>query len=182
MINFDNIEYLKTGNSRQKKAYTVLSKNLVIESLQEFDPILVGTIPINIDIENSDLDIICCWKDRNYFVESIIRLFAGKQGFSIKNDESQNCVIASFTIDQLKIEIFGQNIPVRMQMGYRHMLIEHHLLLEHGPIFREKIIELKKQGYKTEPAFALLLGLQENPYEALLKYESPQTAINSIIK
>ena len=182
MINFDNIEYLKTGNSRQIQAHEVLSKNRIMESLHEFDPVLVGTIPIDIDLENSDLDIVCCWTDRNYFVKNMIRLFAGKQGFSIKNDESQNCVIANFTIDHFEIEIFGQNIPVKMQMGYRHMIIQYQLLIKNGALFREKIIELKKQGYKTEPAFALLLGLQGNPYEELLKFELSETTANSIIK
>lgn len=171
MINFDNIEYLKTGNFRQKQAYEVLSKNYVMEGLQEFDPILVGTIPIDVGIENSDLDIITYWTERNYFVENIIRLFAGKQGFSIENDDCQNCVIASLTSDHFEIEIFGQNVPVKMQMGYRHMIIEYQLLLKNGAAFRAKIIELKKQGYKTEPAFALLLELQGNPYEALLEFE-----------
>ena len=182
MINFDNIEYLKTGNFRQKQAYEVLSKSRVMESLHEFDPVLVGTIPIDIDIENSDLDIICYWTDRNNFIENIIRLFADKQGFCIKNDQSQNCVIARFTVGHFEIEIFGQNIPVKMQMGYRHMIIEYQLLLKNGAAFRAKIIELKKQGYKTEPAFALLLELKGNPYEALLKFESPQTTTNSFIK
>ena len=182
MINFEDISYLKTGNFRQKQAFGVLSENRIMESLQEFDPILVGTIPIRIDIEKSDLDIICYWTDRSLFVQIITQLFADKLDFTIKNDEFQNCVTANFTIDPFEIEVFGQNVPVRMQMGYRHMIIENKILLKRGLVFREKIIELKKQGYKTEPAFALLLGLQGNPYEELLKFELPETTANSIIK
>lgn len=37
----------------------MMSQYQIMEILQEFDPILVGTFPINIDIETSDLDIIC---------------------------------------------------------------------------------------------------------------------------
>jgi len=58
MINFLDISYLQLGNERQKKAYQVLTDNEIIEKLAPYHPILVGTIPINIDIENSDLDII----------------------------------------------------------------------------------------------------------------------------
>ncbi len=52
------------------------------------------------------------------------------------------------------------------------MLIEYKLLLEKGEEFRKEIISLKKQGYKTEPAFAKLLGVEGNAYEGLLKLES----------
>ncbi|MNK30599.1 hypothetical protein D3C87_490190 [compost metagenome] len=51
------------------------------------------------------------------------------------------------------------------------MLIEHQILQEKGEDFRLKIIALKRNGYKTEPAFAKLLNLQGNPYLDLLKYE-----------
>jgi hypothetical protein len=57
MIDFSTIEYLKTGNPRQIRAYEVLIQNKIFFNLAEFDPVLAGTIPINIDIENSDLDI-----------------------------------------------------------------------------------------------------------------------------
>ncbi len=37
--------------------------------------------------------------------------------------------------------------------------------------FRQEIIALKKQGYKTEPAFAMALGLKGDPYyKELLNY------------
>jgi hypothetical protein len=49
------------------------------------------------------------------------------------------------------------------------MIAEYKILQEEGEEFKQKIIELKKQGIKTEPAFGILLGL-ENPYEDLLKY------------
>lgn len=51
------------------------------------------------------------------------------------------------------------------------MLIEYKILEQQGEEFRKEILELKERGYKTEPAFALLLGLQGNPYEALLQLE-----------
>jgi hypothetical protein len=50
------------------------------------------------------------------------------------------------------------------------MLIEHRLLLKHGEAFKNKVIELKQNGLKTEPAFAKLLGIEGDPYEELLKY------------
>lgn len=79
-------------------------------------------------------------------------------------------MIANFQIDGFAIEIFGQNLPTRQQVSYRHMLIEYEVLIQKGESFRQKIIDLKKQGLKTEPAFALLLGLKGDPYQSLLNY------------
>ena len=42
--------------------------------------------------------------------------------------------------------------------------------MKKGEEFRQQVVNLKKQGYKTEPAFAKLLGLNsENPFDELLK-------------
>jgi len=51
------------------------------------------------------------------------------------------------------------------------MLILHRLLQERGEAFRREIIALKQRAYKTEPAFAKALGLEGDPYLALLRYE-----------
>ena len=35
---------------------------------------------------------------------------------------------------------------------------------------KEEIVSLKKQGYKTEPAFCKVLGLKGDPYHSLIQY------------
>jgi hypothetical protein len=50
------------------------------------------------------------------------------------------------------------------------MITEFRILQLRGEEFRHDIIALKKSGLKTEPAFASLLGLSGDPYEALLNY------------
>ena len=175
-INFTTIEYLKAGNPRQVAAYQTLTHNWIMEGLQQYDPILAGTIPINIDIENSDLDVICCFKELGEFARTIKDLFDQMEGFTIKTCEHQNTlsVKANFRVDDFEIEIFGQDIPTRLQNAYRHMVIEHRLLCERGEPFRQDIIKLKQQGYKTEPAFASLLGIDGDPYTGLLALENPE--------
>lgn len=171
MTHFDTLGYLKNGNARQQDAWQTLTTHLIFELLKGFDPILVGTIPIGIDIDGSDLDIICYSKDLEKFKITITKLFGSHHQFTINECliRSVNSVVASFTLDQFQIELFAQAVPTKHQFGYRHMIIEHALLQERGEEFRQQIMQLKKKGYKTEPAFAKALGLDGDPYEALLK-------------
>ena len=46
------------------------------------------------------------------------------------------------------------------------------ILEKEGEEFRKQIINLKEKGWKTEPAFAKLLGLKEDPYLELLNYSA----------
>ena len=173
MTNFHNINYLKNGNQRQIAAFKLLSEHHVLSNIAEFDPILVGTIPINIHTENSDLDIICYWKNKSTFIEKLFSVFGRQTKFSLRettiNDEET--VIANFKIADFEIEIFGQNIPTQNQNGYKHMVIQNQILQSKGEDFRQRIIQLKKAGYKTEPAFCKLLDIQNYPYRALLEYK-----------
>lgn len=170
MIDFTNISYLKNGNEKQKIAFNLLTNNQILDFLISFDPILAGTIPLNIDIEGSDLDIICYWKNKVEFISVVLGHFAEKQNFQLRETviNNQETVIANFFIHDFELEIFGQNIPSKQQNAFRHMLIEHKILLEKGEDFRKSVVELKRKGIKTEPAFAQLLGLSADPYQAML--------------
>jgi hypothetical protein len=172
-MDFTNIEYLKAGRAIQRRAYDVLTRHSILNKLSPFDPVLVGTIPINIDIENSDLDIICHYKDKEHFAAALTNSFGNEKGFVLweRSAQSTTAIVARFEIDGFTIEIFGQGIPTRQQMAYRHMLIEHRLLMERGEDFRQQVIVLKRRGIKTEPAFGILLGLTNDPYTELLDYE-----------
>jgi len=76
----------------------------------------------------------------------------------------------NFEFGGFEFECFGQPVPVERQYAYRHMLAEHDLLVRY-PKMRNEVIRLKEQGIKTEPAFARLLQLDGDPYEALLGLE-----------
>ena len=175
---FDNIEYLKSGNNRQQQAYCTLTNNQIMVKLKYFDPILVGTIPINIDIENSDLDIVCCFADKQEFIKTITDNFRNENKFTIREQKSTSgiAIVANFFVDDVEIEVFGQSIPTKQQFAYRHLIVEYNLLKKYGEKFRQQIIELKRQGHKTEPAFAIALGLTGDPYTELLKYETEDSA------
>lgn len=170
-IDFSTIKYLKNGNDRQKKAYRCLTDLRLFELLKQFNPILAGTIPINIDIANSDLDIICEYIDVDVFYNFLIKNFSNQTSFSIAQIVVRNAasIVANFEFNGFPIEIFGQNCPPKFQNAYLHMLAEYNALQQGGETLRQEIIKLKLQGYKTEPAFAKALFLNGDPYEAVLK-------------
>ncbi|AZB08418.1 DUF4269 domain-containing protein [Chryseobacterium sp. G0162] len=173
MIDFTKIDYLKTGNERQRRAYEILTKHRIFEKLKEYSPILAGTIPIEIDIEGSDLDLIfeVDLKFEEDFLDDLMlsRFIPHDVGVEYPIVNGEKCITLNFMLEGLPIEIFGQNKPTTQQNAYLHMIAEHKILQEKGEEFKQKIIELKKKGIKTEPAFGMLLGL-ENPYKDLLKF------------
>ncbi|WP_316932443.1 DUF4269 domain-containing protein [Cellulophaga baltica] len=172
-MNFRNIEYLKSGNERQKLAFSEIKKYKVLEKLKKYNPILAGTIPIEIDVPESDLDIICECQNHSEFKAYLLDQFSQKKDFKVysilQNDIEST--IAEFKTENFLFEIFGQNIPTERQDAYRHMIIERNILEEKGFEFKQKVKDLKSSGIKTEPAFAKLLGLEGDPYIELLKLE-----------
>ncbi|PWN68872.1 DUF4269 domain-containing protein [Chryseobacterium phosphatilyticum] len=172
MIDFTRIDYLKNGNERQKRAYEVLSKHRIFEKLKDYSPILAGTVPIEIDIEGSDLDIIfeVDLRFEEDFLDDLMLSRFIPYDVDVEHPvvNGERCITLNFILEGFPIEIFGQNKPTTEQNAYLHMLAEHKILQEKGEKFKQKIIELKKQGIKTEPAFGMLMDL-ENPYEDLLK-------------
>jgi len=173
MLLFDSINYLKHGTTRQQQAYNTLKSHNIIEKLISYTPILAGTIPLNIDIAGSDLDILCYYNDLNNFIETLCKSFSDYKDFTVTQTliNNQETALANFWCDGFEVEVFGQNLPVKEQMGYLHMVTEYKILEHYGNDFRQQIIALKNAGYKTEPAFAKLLGLEGNPYMALLEYK-----------
>jgi Domain of unknown function (DUF4269) len=168
---FHSIEYLKTGNPKQKLAYDALTQLNIMNDLFEFTPVLCGTIPIGIDIEGSDLDIITEVSDFLAFAKIIKNKYGTQNQFKLAQSIVRNCpvVTVNFIFKGFEIEIFGQALPVFKQNAYLHMIIEN-FIMEKFSWFKQEIIKLKKQGYKTEPAFCKILGLDGDPYEALLQY------------
>lgn len=141
----------------------------VLTTLSEFDPVLAGTIPLDIDLPNSDLDILCHARDLAAFKLKVISLFKEAEGFRIREYaiREEPSVIANFFAHGFEFEIFGQDVPVAKQYGYVHMVVEDRLLRIGGENARREIRGLKESGLKTEPSFAKYFAIDGDPYDAL---------------
>lgn len=82
-INWKDISYLKEGNNTQRKSYEILKRINIFEVLKDYNPILVGTIPIQINIESSDLDIVCEVENFVTFKEVLVNEFEIRKGFKV---------------------------------------------------------------------------------------------------
>lgn len=172
-INWRESDYLLHGNERQRKAHAALSRLEIFCLLKAYDPVLVGTIPIGIDVEGSDLDVICEIDDPDCFAAELIHQFGQHDEFaSWRADYGMLSVVARFQFEGFMIEVFGQSRPVTVQHAYRHMVIEARLLALGNDLLRAEIRRLKCAGLKTEPAFVELLRLPGDPYLQLLELEN----------
>ncbi|MBW7476960.1 DUF4269 domain-containing protein [Paenibacillus oenotherae] len=169
-IRYHTIDYLAAGNERQRSAYEALRSLGVFPSLQAFNPILVGTVPIGIDIAGSDLDIACEVMDMAAFVRIANELYGEHEGFRCirRMKDGMERTVVNFAYNGWPIEIFGQPVPTKRQNGYMHMIVEAKILGLLGSTAKEEIRLLKFSGLKTEPAFGQFLGLQGDAYKILL--------------
>ncbi|MDR0907747.1 MAG: DUF4269 domain-containing protein [Rikenellaceae bacterium] len=167
---FTDISYLATGNPRQRHCYAVLTKTRVLELLAPYGAVLAGTIPLGIDVPSSDLDVICRVTDFDEFARFARQNFGQYEDFAIRYLDRDR-VVCGFFEEGEEVEIYGSPTPPRQTNGFRHMIIEARLLGVLGGQFTEKVRALRREGMKTEPAFAWLLGLTGDPYEAVRSLE-----------
>jgi len=175
LTDFLDIAYLRDGNARQRAAYQALDEFGVIERLADYGPVLAGTVPLGIDVAGSDLDILCEVHDFARFEADLTAAFGHCEGFRVTAPRPRLggvSMTASFDHGGFTIEPFGQSLPAECQSAYRHMVVEARLLALGGPALRGEIVALKRSGVKTEPAFAQCLGLDGDPYLALLELEA----------
>jgi ribosomal protein S18 acetylase RimI-like enzyme len=149
----------------------------LFRDLAPFQPTLIGTYPLGLAVDGSDLDIACTCDDLDRFERALHAALSGL-GVAARLERSDvaggPAVVAAFDLGDVAVEIFGQAVPVTAQRGFRHMVIEGQLLAIGGAALAGRIRDLKRAGTRTEPAFAQVLGLdlQRDPYEAVLALES----------
>ena len=170
MLKFQDPSYLIKGSEKQLQAYQLLKRTRILEKLLRFTPVLTGCLPLDIDTQNR-IYITCCWEDKAQFFKALNQ-FQEEENFEIRDIDLRgvNTIICCFDVDDFHVRIMGQNFPVEQQESYLHLLKEALILEKKGEDFKQEIIELKKIGLETEPAFAYLLNLNGDPYLQVLEY------------
>ncbi|HEX3476302.1 MAG TPA: GNAT family N-acetyltransferase [Kofleriaceae bacterium] len=145
----------------------------LVHQLAPFQPTLIGSFPLGLQVDGSDLDIACTCDDLDAFERALCTALSDLGIARPRIERSPlPAVVAAFELGGNAVEIFGQALPVTAQRGFRHMVIEGQLLVIGGAALATRVRALKRGGVKTEPAFAQVLGLTGEPYEALLALEA----------
>lgn len=152
---------------------TVIQNLDLLGILSEYNPIVIGTPPLGIDIDGSDIDVACCANDLEAFGKFTESMFGNLEGFLVSYIDLRYSPVAliSFKFSDWEIELFCQEVKTGDQWGVRHFRVEQRLL-DLDPNIRHQIRRLKQLGNKTEPAFAMLLGLKGDPYQSVLDLET----------
>ena len=128
----------------------------------------------------SDLDIICeVALPRQALFEQVLQDNYGHlPSFKVwrMRSRADEATVVSFYYAGVTLEVFGQALSTSQQYAYRHLVVEAAILQVGGEAWRRAVQLLKQQGLKTEPAFAQLLGLPGDPYEALLALEGKSSS------
>ncbi|MCG8493296.1 MAG: DUF4269 domain-containing protein [Sneathiellales bacterium] len=155
---------------RYEQAETLLVAIGLYSELSEYDPLFVGTLPIDIDIEGSDIDIICEATDLDELARRLSDAYSDQTGFITEKRQRQgDYLVCRFSVMTFDIEIYAEDKPVKQQNAYLHMEAERKLLLIGGEGARGEIRRLKRNGLKTEPAFARYFKLEGDPYDTVLE-------------
>lgn len=164
--------------------YQELKNSKVLQILKNYSPLVAGTFPLGIYTDKSDLDILISNVDFNSIEQILRNHFSSFENFNYQQMmlSDQPTVVVTFTFQNINFEIFVQNTPAIRQQAYLHFLIEEKLLKFGGNSLRQKIMNLRNTGLKTEPAFALALGLSGDPYAELLNLQKmPNTKLKDYL-
>lgn len=160
---------------KQTEIFNALTDSKILEELRRFHPLVVGTFPLGLATKTSDIDIVLSHSNLQEVSETILKYYSHLPEFRCHFScvLNRDRFVAHFLWNGIPIELFAQTTPSFEQNGYRHFVIEERLLKVGGPRFRSKLVALRAQGLKTEPAFAKALKLSgSDPFEALLKLHS----------
>lgn len=157
-----------------ERIFRAIEESRILETLAPFDPIMVGTIPLGIDTDSSDIDIVTSWSGKT--PDALLKALSGYETRRLEIN-GRDTILARFSVNGVPFEIFAQEIPSSQQEAHLHFLVEERLLKFGGESLRSEIRSLRQSGLKTEPAFATALGLSGDPYRALLDLQmaSPVT-------
>jgi hypothetical protein len=150
-----------------------LDRSGLLAALARFDPHVAGTPPLGLDLPDSDIDVLCHVDDALSFARAVWDFASGLDSFTVHQwIAGGRPVVASFRADGWQIEVFGDARPVGLQEGWRHFEVERRLLALGGEDLRAAVMKRRRDGMKTEPAFADVLRLDGDPYVALLDLEA----------
>lgn len=173
-LKFHQLSLLSVINvEKNTKVWSAITQSKILDIFSEYKPLIAGTFPLNVEVEGSDVDILMQAKDLEEVRALVLKHFGNCTNFSqsIQKVDELDTLICSFIFNEVPFELFIQDKEPVRQTAYLHFLIEERLLKLGGELFKEKIINERKAGLKTEPAFAKIIGIEGDAYLQLLELQ-----------
>lgn len=160
-----------------------LTREGVWDALARFHPVMAGSIPLGLDTDASDVDVLVEALDLETFRRVCKRTWGSHPDFFLVDRVWQDlpAVICRVRVDSLLCEMFAQAQPVALHRGFRHLIAEWRLLTAGGDALYQAVRAARRRGLKTEPAFAEVLRLEGDPYVALLLDRCSEEALQQIV-
>ncbi|NUN05772.1 MAG: VOC family protein [Bdellovibrio sp.] len=154
-------------------AYAALQDSGVLKKFKSYRPVIAGTLPLDIAIEGSALDILMSCENADEAQSQLSAAFSKSGNFRATRTTVDNLdtLIVQFNHNGVPFKIFVQNRECVQQAAYLHFLCEERLLKLKGLTLRDQIRSLRQQGLKTDAAFAKALKIAGDPYELLLSIQ-----------
>jgi hypothetical protein len=169
LLDFEN---LAKGSAQQRQAYEALQKIELFQGLSSYSPLLVGAIPLGVDIESSSLEVVCSADNLEGFAAKATELLSSQESFYCEHKilRARPAVLVSFRSGGFTTRILAQDVSSFTQNAVVQMLVEARLLAFAPSEVRDEIRVLKRQGLSTEQAFVRCFDLdmvlnKKDPFE-----------------
>lgn len=141
--------------------YKRVSDSRILSVLKEFDPLIAGTFPLELNNKDSDVDLILNCNDLKLLSQILNESYGNLEDFKEDNLSVRNIpsYIANFSFESVKFEIFAQDKPSVQQRAYVHFQTQEQLLKLGGQKLKNEVLKLRNDGLKTEEAFCKALNL-----------------------
>lgn len=140
--------------------------NMALPTLLDgFNPALVGSYPVGLALEGSDLDYVCDAYDLEAFATTAIEAFGDLDNFTCEMKNMRggaSCVVTFESPNGYPVEIVAQPRPTGQNYGYLRMLVTARLVAFVGKSGQENLLKLKKGGASTDVALMTLFGIDED--------------------
>ena len=166
------------------EARAMLENAGVFAAVAPFDGRFIGSIPLDLHGEGADADIVCQAQNLDLFVVTLTAAFGNRPGFraQVAPYLGRPSSIVKFAVGGLPVEVFARPEPVEAHESFRHHRAAQRLLALGGLALANQVRGLKAAGLKTEPAFAVALGLEGDPSLAMLTLaEAPGFVLAALV-
>jgi hypothetical protein len=137
--------------------------------LADYDPLLTGTLPLGLDLPDTDLDVICQVEDFTAFCTVMRAMYGEYDEFECTTTARGGIPSAacSFRYNRFRVKVVGQPVPTRDQDAYRRTTAAARLLRMAGETALEEVRRLRVAGMQTSLAVSAYFQLEGEPEQAL---------------